>query len=133
MMKKQIISVIMILAILSTMASCRKRVAVETSSDYYISVPGQGEANTDAADSSASNPASQTTSGTASGSSAAQGTIKRDFTIKEGKTPIEEGLDFGGKTFIMAIPYTPSDAVKAKIAAFESKYHLKINLKIFSL
>ena len=131
-MKKQILSLLMILAIISTMSSCRKRVAVETSSDYYISVSGQNQTNSTASGSSSANVTSNTSSNTSSGSSTDKGTIKRDIKIKEGKTPIEQGLDFGGKTFIMAIPYTPSDAVKAKIAAFESKYNLKINLKIFS-
>ena len=135
-MKKQIISIIMAFAILGTMCSCKKLVAVETSSDYYVSVAGQSNTNSTDSNGQTSGATSGVTSGvtssTTSGTAKPNGTINKDFSVKEGKTPIEQGLNFGGKTFIMAIPYTPSDAVKAKIAAFEKKYNLKINLKIFS-
>ncbi len=46
--------------------------------------------------------------------------------VKEGTTPIEEGLDFGGKTVTYAIGLPLSSTMQRQLISFEKKYNCKV-------
>ncbi len=50
--------------------------------------------------------------------------------FKKGSTKMEQGLNFGGKTFTMACAITPTNLLKRQIAAFQTKYNCKIEVKM---
>lgn len=79
--------------------------------------------------------ASTSKNGTTKSTSKTAGTaseVKKDITIKKGSKPMENGLNFGGKTFTMTLWSAPETSTKRTIQAFETKFNCKINIKVFS-
>ena len=52
--------------------------------------------------------------------------VDRNSLVKEGTTPLEQGLDFGGKTVTYAIGLPLSNTMKRQLIAFENKYKCKV-------
>lgn len=78
----------------------------------------------------ASKPATSTNQAT--GTDGKTITLVNPVSIATGTTPMEKGLDFGGKTFTMAITEEPvftAASFKRLVAAFEKEYNCKITLK----
>lgn len=65
-------------------------------------------------------------SGGKGGSDAKTDSVDRESLVKEGSTPLEEGLDFGGKTVTYAIGLQLSNTMKRQLIAFENKYNCKV-------
>lgn len=59
-------------------------------------------------------------------------TIKDDIQIKTSSTPLEKGLNFGGKTYRMLISKDkePTESDKRMIAAFEKAYNCKLTYDV---
>ncbi len=56
--------------------------------------------------------------------------VSAPITIKEGTTPLEKGMNFGGETFTYAYyGATVSDGNKERIANFEKKYNCKVDAR----
>lgn len=152
-MKKRLIAIIMFGVMLFTVSGCKKNPS--SSSDYSFvtseweevvtnknntndtETNGNGNTTTNNGGSTTNNGGGTTTNsgGNTGGNSSGSGAKVSDFNlvqsvnIKEGTTPIEKGVDFGGKTFTMAITEEPQfhdAAFKRKIAAFEKTYNCKI-------
>lgn len=58
------------------------------------------------------------------------GGVKVDVTIKKGTKGLEEGVNFGGKTFKYAIGLALTDDMKRQISAFQLKYNCKIQTEL---
>ena len=145
-MKKRLMALVMFGVMLFTVSGCKKNPSSD--SDYSlvtseweevvttnknngdIDESGNGSSDGSTANSTTTSNGN-TTTGNASGSNAkvSDFNLVQSVNIKEGTTPIENGVDFGGKTFTMAITEEPQyhdAAFKRKIAAFEKTYNCKI-------
>ncbi len=65
-------------------------------------------------------------SGGAGGGEVGGSDVDSKSLVKEGTTPVEEGLDLGGKTVTYAIGLPLSNTMKRQLIAFENKYNCKV-------
>src|SRR5690242_5400410 len=56
--------------------------------------------------------------------------IKNKVEVAKGKKPMEEGLDFKGKTFKLAIPFKAGDDLTRKVEAFNKKFNAKVEVTV---
>lgn len=100
--------------------------AEETSSTNESTVSTGSAANTPNPGANGK-PSSKPNTNTSSKISAGgNGTISKDVLVKKGTKKMEEGLNFGGKTFTMACGIAPTNQTKRYIAAFQKKYNCTI-------
>ena len=141
-MKKRMIAFLMLGVIVFTVTGCKKN----NSSDNYSTIvseiwedvpdgrtdnSGSENSNIKTPDGSNSSTGGGQTNNNSSGGNEDVSNIKlvQPVNINHGTKPVEEGVNFGGKTFTMAITeesHFHDAAFKRKIAAFEKKFNCKI-------
>jgi ABC-type glycerol-3-phosphate transport system substrate-binding protein len=139
MLYKRVLSIILAVMLLLSVTACGGK--IKTSSSGKSTSTKTVSSNTQASDASTqSGDTSSTVSGQSSGtgsgttgskSSSSKGTTSTTSTaptngtslIKSGTKKMEEGLNFGGKTFTMACGITPTNLLKREITAFQTKYN----------
>ena len=139
-MKKRMIAFLMLGVIVFTVTGCKKN----NSSDNYSTIvseiwedvpdgrtdnSGSENSNIKTPDGSNSSTGGGKTNNNSSGGNEDVSNIKlvQPVNINHGTKPVEEGVNFGGKTFTMAITeesHVHDAAFKRKIAAFEKKIQL---------
>jgi len=158
-MKNKLTAIILVLVLAASAAGCRKTggsseasadgesgasevTSVESSdeeSEAEASEEASGAASDTKSSSGANNPdktatgSKNTTSTESSAAKDSSSNVKaaQKVTVKDGNTPLESNLNFGGKTFTMATTQEEqfnTNAFKRMKAAFETKYNCKITV-----
>lgn len=98
---------------------------VSVSAESEVGGEGTGEVSGDSGKktTTAKNQKKKTTT-TTKKKSGDSGAIQKDVQIEKGTKAMDEGLNFGGKTFVMGI--NPTDEYKRAVKAFEKKFNCKI-------
>lgn len=100
--------------------------------DTTTTTVGDGTDTSDSVDSgnSVSNTTASKTS-TNNNSQSSDSGIKMNVTIKNGTTRVEQGLDFGGKTFKYALGISLTESGQRMVAKFQNQYNCKIETSLF--
>lgn len=140
-MKKRMLALLLLGAMLFTVSGCKK----PNPEDEYSFITSEILVDDDASNSASGNKSDKSQSanqqsGSSNASSSGTGVngetidvskiaVIQPVNIKKGSKTVDDGVNFGGKTFTMAITQEAqfhNDAFKRKIAAFEKKFNCKI-------
>ena len=141
MLRYRITAILATLVLIIGLGACGRPETPVDDPSSANSIGGDGQSTTDAliGDGTATTGSSETTIGDNSSESVdnsgttkpgqtttppGPNTIKDDIQIKTSSTPLEKGLNFGGKTYRMLISKDkePTESDKRMIAAFEKAY-----------
>lgn len=136
MKTKRLTAIILALVMTMSFTACRHSLGSDlslSSDGSILSSEASVESDVNDLSSNSSTDGTSESKTSTKGSTATQkpvggATIKEVPSVAQGTTPVEQGLDFGGRTLKLAIGYTVTTSFVNMVAAFEKAYNCKVEI-----